>query len=87
MKLLIITILLLPFCQALAWDGVDFETNDRVEIGKGNYVAFGQEIEFYDFNTNKYHDAQVEIVSDIGEMTHVEIFDKTLNKQRILIME
>jgi hypothetical protein len=86
-KLLIILILLAPFYQALAWDGVDFETNDPVEIGKGNYVSFGQEIEFYDFNTNKYHDAQVEDVNDIGEMTNVKIFDKTLNKQRVLIME
>ena len=75
------------FYSSLAWDGVDSNTNEPIEIGKGNYVSYGQDIEFYDYNTNQYHDAEVYNLNPMGNITYVELFDKTLNKKRTLIME
>jgi hypothetical protein len=86
MKIAIIIYFLFLY-PALAWEGVDFETNEQVEIGKGNYVAFGQEIEFYDYDTNQYHDAEVYSIAEMQGVSYVEIFDNTLNKKRTLLME
>ena len=40
----------------LAWDGYDYEKGAFVEIGKGNLVRSGQEIEIYDYSTSEYKD-------------------------------
>ncbi len=45
---------------AAAWDGTDLESRSAVEIGKGNLVRTGQNIEIYDAESGEYRDVTVE---------------------------
>ncbi|RYD50621.1 MAG: hypothetical protein EOP52_13680 [Sphingobacteriales bacterium] len=70
-----------------AWDGVDGATGDPVEIGKGNLVRYGQEIEFYDHATGETRNATVESIRSSGSGAEVEVYDHESGETRTLEME
>ncbi|KAB2679660.1 hypothetical protein F9K85_01550 [Brucella tritici] len=72
---------------AFAWDGVDSETGDAVEIGQGNLVRSGQDIEIYDHGAGEYRDVTVEDVNRYGSTVEVEVYDSTSGEYRTLEME
>ena len=72
---------------ALAWDGIDAETGATVEIGKGNLVREGRDIEIYDGNTGEYRDVTVESMRSSGSGVEVEVYDHSSGEYRTLEME
>lgn len=86
MKLRFLFLSLLPF-QALAWDGYDYESGTHVEIGEGNLVREGNDIEIYDYNNGEYRDVTVESVTGYGSSVELEVYDHDSNTYRTLEME
>lgn len=72
---------------ATAWDGVDAQTGNSVEIGKGNLVRYGQEIEFYDHESGETRNATVENIRTYGSGAEVEVYDHESGETRTLEME
>lgn len=72
---------------AAAWDGVDAQTGASVEIGKGNLVRSGQEIEIYDSNTGGYRDVEVQSIQRSGGSVEVEVYDNDSGEYRTFEME
>lgn len=80
-------VLFLSPSLALAWDGVDSESGDAVEIGQGNLVRSGQDIEIYDHGAGEYRDVTVEDINRYGSTVEVEVYDSTSGEYRTLEME
>lgn len=78
---------LVLWTPALAWDGVDSNTGDSVEIGKGNLVRPGQDIEIYDWGSGEYRDVEVQSIQDNGGSVEVEVYDTESGEYRTLEME
>jgi pyruvate/2-oxoglutarate/acetoin dehydrogenase E1 component len=72
---------------ALAWDGYDWESGSHVEIGKGNLVREGKDIEIYDYGKGEYRDVTVEDVRGTGSGAEVEVYDHETGDYRTLDME
>lgn len=72
---------------ALAWDGVDTNTGDSVEIGKGNLVRRGQTIEIYDYGSGEYKDVEVESIDRGIGSVEVEVYDPETGEYRTFEME
>lgn len=72
--------------RALAWNGYDYETNSYVEIGPGNLVRPGLDIEIYDYDTGQYHEVNVESIQDTGYTVDVEVYDYETGEYRVLEM-
>lgn len=70
-----------------AWDGVDSNTGDSVEIGKGNLVRPGQNIEIYDWGSAEYRDVEVQSIQDSGGSVEVEVYDNESGEYRTFEME
>jgi len=72
---------------SFAWSGYDFDNKTEIEIEAGNLVREGLIIEFYDSNTDEYHNAKVLYIESAagGQLLRVE--DYNLNIKRNLIME
>ena len=87
MKQIIILLLLFFPQQALAWDGYDSETGDSVEIGKGNLVRPGQDIEIYDYGSGEYKDVTVEGIRDGLGTVEVEVYDYSKGEYKTYEME
>lgn len=87
MRLLIILFFVLYSGAASAWDGVDAETGEEVEIGKGNLVRSGQEIEIYDGETGENKTVTVESVTGSGNSVTVEVYDDEKGETRTFEME
>ncbi|ORE87723.1 DUF5334 family protein [Aurantimonas sp. 22II-16-19i] len=82
--------LLAIFCThgvALAWDGVDTNSGDSVEIDRGNLVREGLDIEVYDHSTGEYHDVTVEGINRSGSSVDVEVYDNKTGEYRTFEME
>lgn len=77
---------LLP-SSALAWDGYDSETGSSVEIGKGNLVRPGQDIEVYDSDSGEYRDVTVESVRDGFGSVEVEVYDNDSGEYKTYDMD
>ena len=82
MKLLFCFISILLPLKVLAWSGYDYETGAYVDIGSGNLVRSGNEIEIYDYNDDSYHDVEVISVSS----NKVEVYDNETGDYRTLNM-
>ena len=65
---------------AIAWDGYDYESGGYVEIGKGNLVREGEEIEYYDYESGDYRSADVEDIQGSGDGAEVEVKDRTIDR-------
>lgn len=87
MKYLAMALFLLSSSVSLAWDGTDSESGSSVEIGKGNLVRAGQEIEVYDHDSGEYKNVEVESVTGNGSGADVEIYDYDTGEYRTLEMD
>lgn len=78
----------LSWADNISWHGRDIETGVSIEIGVGNLVRTGQEIEIYDYATNQYHDIEIQSTSPIGNSSlELYVFDFNTNTYRTLEME
>ena len=73
--------------SCFAWGGYDLKTGACVEIGKGNLVRRGRDIEIYDCKDGKYKIVNVKSISKVGGSVEIEVYDYEKNKIRILEME
>lgn len=88
MKKLVLFILLFVFClPAVSWEGYDPESDSYIEIGKGNLVRRGREIEIYDWKTDEYRTYEVESIQRTGNTVELEVYDYERNKYRVFEME
>lgn len=84
--LFLLTLLVLPI-SIYAWDGYDYENGANIEIGKGNLVRSGQEIEIYDYSTGTYKDVEVESINGSGSGTEIDVHDSETGEHITLEME
>lgn len=82
---ILILCLMLP-TTAFSWDGYDYDSGSSIEIGKGNLVRQGKEIEFYDYGAGQYKSGEVQSVRSRGSKVEVEVIDSTTGQTRTLEM-
>lgn len=87
MKTLLAIVFMLSAVPAFAWDGYDYDKGAYVEIGKGNLVRPGQDIEIYDYGSGEYKDVEVESVTGTGAGAEVEVYDHDTGEYRTLEMD
>ena len=73
--------------NSLAWDGVDTESGNDVEIGSGNLVRPGRDIEVYDYGSGSYRDVEVQSIRRSGSSVEVEVYDNESGEHRTFEME
>ena len=73
--------------DAKAWAGYEESTNIAIDIPPGNLVRVGREVDFFDFNANNYHSAEVIFMEDIFSGTRLEVKDLETGENRIFYME
>lgn len=72
---------------ASAWDGVDSSSGADVEIGKGNLVRPGRNIEVYDHGSGEYRDVEVQSIRRYGGSVEVEVYDYDSGEYRTFDMD
>lgn len=72
---------------SFTWDGTDTGTGGSVEIGKGNLVRQGRDIEVYDHEAGGYRDVTVEGIRRSGSGVEVEVYDSVSGEYRTFEME
>jgi hypothetical protein len=72
---------------AFAWDGTDANTGGSVEIGNGNLVREGSDIEVYDYEAGDYRDVTVEDINRYGSNVELEVYDNESGEYRTFEME
>jgi len=87
MKLFLLTLLTMFSFTASAWEGYDSGQNTNIEIGSGNLVRPGQEIEIYDNDHGEYHNVEVQSITGSGSGAEVEVYDYGTGEYRTLEME
>lgn len=73
--------------SVLGWDGTSSETGDCVEIGEGNLVRAGEEIEVYDCESGSYRYVEVEDIDDDGYGVELEVYDQETGEYIYLEMD
>lgn len=71
----------------LAWDGVDSESGADIEIGTGNLVRSGRDIEVYDYGSGGYRDVEVQSIHRYGGSVEIEVYDYDSREYRTFEME
>ena len=79
--------LLSAVLPAFAWDGVDSASGTDVEIGKGNLVRPGRDIEVYDSGSGKSRDVEVQSIRRYGGSVEVEVYDYDSGEYRTFEMD
>ena len=79
--------LVLAPSAAYCWDGTDASSGEAVEIGTGNLVRSGRDIEIYDHGIGEYRDVTVESIQRYGSSVEVEVYDHESGEYRTLEME
>jgi hypothetical protein len=69
--------------SSLAWDGYDYNTGNYIEIGSGNLVRGGNEIEIYDYDDGTYKDVEVQGMNG----NELEVYDYDTGEYRYLDMD
>jgi hypothetical protein len=69
--------------NSFAWEGYDYNTGNYIEIGSGNLVRGGNEIEIYDYNDGTYKDVEVQGMSG----NELEVYDYDTGEYRYLDMD
>ena len=82
MKKVFCIILLLTNLPVFAWDGYDWERNTYVEIGKGNLVRRGREIEVYDYSTGEYRNYEVDNIRRRTNHVDLDVYDSETGEYR-----
>lgn len=72
---------------AFSWDGTNSETGDCVEIGEGNLVRSGEEIEIYDCATESYRYVEIEGFDSSGYGLEIEVYDSDTDEYIYLEMD
>lgn len=72
---------------ALSWDGTDSDSGESIEIGRGNLVRTGKDIEIYDHGSGEYREVTVESIRRNGSTVEVEVYDYDSGEYRTLEME
>lgn len=85
MILLAVTVVLSG--PAYSWEGTDTETGGSIEIGKGNLVREGRDIEIYDSETGSYRDVTIEDINSYGSGVEIEVYDSESGEYRTFEME
>ena len=87
MKKLLVLFVLFVFCvPAYSWDGYDYENDSYIEIGKGNLVRRGREIEVYDWGNGEYRNYEVENIQRYGDTVELEVYDPENDEYRVFEM-
>ena len=71
----------------MAWDGYDYDTGASIEIGSGNLVRPGRDVEVYDYGTGEYIDVEVQSIRSYGSSTEVEVYDYSTGEYRTFEMD
>jgi hypothetical protein len=82
-----LTVVAMSAAPALAWDGYDYNKGTSVEIGKGNLVRSGREIEFFDYQSGEYRTLEVDSIYRSGGSVVVEGTDTETGETRELEMD
>ena len=77
------SVLSLTSSNTIAWDGYDYSTGSYIEIGSGNLVRSGNEIEIYDYGDGSYKDVEVQGMSG----NELEVYDYETGEYRYLDMD
>ena len=85
-RILALLVLVIP-CFTYAWDGYDSDAGTDVEIGQGNLVREGETIEYYDYSSGEYRNADVESINHYGGSVEVEVYDHDSGEYRTFEME
>jgi hypothetical protein len=72
---------------SFAWDGYDYDKGTYVEIGPGNLVRPGREIEVYDYSRGQYLYMDVESIRGTGSGAEIEVYDNETGEYRTLDMD
>lgn len=83
---LAIILILLSSQALLAWSGYDRGNKTDVEIGPGTLVREGEIIEFYDWEQDSYHKAEIKSIDALFHGTKLHIYDLDDRKNRTLEM-
>ena len=87
MKVIAVMLALILPTLSHAWDGYDYESGSYVEIGKGNLVREGLDIEIYDYDSGEYKDVEVQSINGNGSGAEVEVYDSDTGEYRTLDMD
>ena len=83
LTIILSSVLLLTSSNTIAWDGYDYNTGSYIEIGSGNLVRSGNEIEIYDYGDGSYKDVEVQGMSG----NELEVYDYETGEYRYLDMD
>jgi hypothetical protein len=75
------------FSPAWAWDGVDTSSGENIEIGRGNLVRAGRDIEIYDQGSGEYRDVEVQSIRRYGSSVEIEAYDPESGEYRTFEMD
>ncbi|WP_338923670.1 DUF5334 family protein (plasmid) [Pseudomonas silesiensis] len=87
MKFMAAAVMMLISTGAFAWDGYNYGSSSYVEIGAGNLVRPGQDIEVYDYGTGSYKDVEVQSIKSNGSGADVEVYDSNTGEYQTYEME
>jgi pyruvate/2-oxoglutarate/acetoin dehydrogenase E1 component len=87
MKILATAAMMLISTGVFAWDGYNSDSSSYVEIGAGNLVRPGQDIEVYDYGTGSYKEVEVQSMNGSGSGTEVEVYDSGSGEYQTYEME
>lgn len=73
--------------SAAAWDGVEAESGNDIEIETGNLVRSGESIEYYDYEEGEYKSVTVEDINRYGSTVEIEVTNDDTGETVILEME
>ena len=86
-KIFIAFLTVIVSTSSFAWDGYDWDRGSFIEIGKGNLVRDGREIEYYDYGSGGYKSADVDSIRRYGSSIEIEIFDHESGEYRTFEMD
>ena len=75
-----------PATGALAWDGTD-ENGNAIEIGRGELVRRGRDIEVFNYGTGQYSTYSVESIRRSGRSVEIEAFDNESGEYKTFEMD
>ncbi|MCT7549839.1 DUF5334 domain-containing protein [Aliarcobacter butzleri] len=83
-KILVISLLI---TNLFSWNGYDYDNGTDIEIGKGNLVRSGNDIEYYDYSDGEYKNAQVDSIRSYGNSVELNVIDEETGEYRTFEME
>ncbi|MFT5702978.1 MAG: hypothetical protein ACJAZX_000691 [Rickettsiales bacterium] len=72
--------------KSWSWTGYDRQNGSEIEISSGNLVRDGEQIRFYDWQSDEDRKAEVEDIQYFPNSVKLEIYDYSADKTRIFDM-